>query len=51
MGQPRAGGAEGKDGETDVKGGKCVEQCRKLSIFTSSVGQEPQSLLRVGCGP
>lgn len=24
VGQPRAGGAEGKDGEVDMKGGKCM---------------------------
>lgn len=45
-GPGQAGGAEGKGGETDVKNGKCVEWCRKLSLFsTSSVGWKPQSLL------
>lgn len=51
-GSAQAGGAEGKNGETDVKSGKCVEWCQKLNLFsTSSVGWEPQSLLRLGCRP
>lgn len=52
MGQPRQAGQKGRGGETDMKSSKCVEWCQKLSLFsTSSVGWEPQCLLRLGCGP
>lgn len=48
MGQPRAGGAEGKDREVDVKGGKSgmglqVECVPQFALWGGSVR-------RVGCG-
>ena len=33
MGQPRQAGQKGRGGETDMKSGKCVEWCQKLSLF------------------
>lgn len=43
--QPRAGGAEGQDGEVDVRGAKCV------GVGLQAVGWEHRGLLRFGCRP